>query len=337
MKHKKTALVVGASGGMGSAIAKALVAHGWNVRGLSRNIRTAKSQRHARMEWVQGDAMVRGDVVAAANGVSVIVHAVNPPNYMNWDRYVLPMIDNTIAAARSVHKARIVLPGTIYNYDPSRTPVIRDDTPQEPQSRKGAIRVALEQRLEDAAPEVPSLILRSGESFGPGAVKASWFARAMVKPGKPVRRILNMARSHGHSWAYLPDVAETFARLLDAQDQLRPFERVQFEGLYDQDGMALIEALRRVTGRNLPVRRFPWWLVHVLSRIGGWPYEASEIAQYWSHPVRLDNSRLVELIGPEPRTELDDAVRQSLKSLGSLEVANDTPRPIEGGQLDMSR
>ncbi len=39
------------------------------------------------------------DVVAAAKGVDVIVHAVNPPGYRKWSEVVLPMLDNTIAAA----------------------------------------------------------------------------------------------------------------------------------------------------------------------------------------------------------------------------------------------
>src|SRR5690606_17367169 len=120
-------------------------------------------------DWAQGDATVREDVIRAAEGVSVIVHAVNPPNYANWDKLVLPMIDNTIAAARSAGGARVVLPGTIYNFDPAATPVVRAESPQQPHNRKGKIRAAMERRLEEAAPEVPSLILRAGDFFGPGA------------------------------------------------------------------------------------------------------------------------------------------------------------------------
>src|SRR3989344_5322684 len=66
---------------------------------------------------IRGDAMRREDVVAAAAGCDVIVHAVNPPGYRRWSELVLPMIDNTIAAATAVG-ATVVLPGTIYNYGP---------------------------------------------------------------------------------------------------------------------------------------------------------------------------------------------------------------------------
>ena len=59
--------------------------------------------------------MSREDVIAAASGCSVIVHAVNPPGYRRWSELVLPMLDSTIAAACSVG-ATIVLPGTVYNF-----------------------------------------------------------------------------------------------------------------------------------------------------------------------------------------------------------------------------
>src|SRR6185436_16168308 len=90
----RTALVIGITGGIGGEVARVLLARGWHVRALHRNpesvakateIGQGTDQRtHARIEWVKGDAMRREEVVAAATGASVIVHAVNPPKYHNW-------------------------------------------------------------------------------------------------------------------------------------------------------------------------------------------------------------------------------------------------------------
>jgi len=317
MNTERKALVLGATGGVGSAIAAALLRHGWMVRGMARKPRSDSGP----IEWVTGDAGNRADVVSAAKGVSIIVHAVNPPDYQNWDKLVLPMIDNTITAALAAGGARIVLPGTIYNFDPANTPVIGPNSPQRPKGRKGMIRVELEQRLEQASPEIPSLILRAGDFFGPGT-RSSWFAQAMIAPGKRVRRIVNPARGGGHSWAYLPDLAETFALLLDQPERLRPFERLQFEGIYDATGSRMIDAIRSVAGRNVPVRAFPWWAMRLLAPFNGFMREAAEIAPYWRHPVRLDNARLVDLIGGEPRTPLEQAVRTSLVDMGCLPTAH---------------
>ncbi len=317
MEPTRTALVLGATGGIGGAIASALTRHGWQVRAMVRDVEKAGRSGHTGIDWIGGDAMQRADVVSAARGVSAIVHAVNPPDYSNWDKLVLPMIDNTIAAARAAGGARIVLPGTIYNFDPAAGPVVDADTPQQPASRKGKIRVAMEKRLQDATDDTPSLILRAGDFFGPGT-RSSWFSQAMVRPGRPVRYLLDPARGPGHSWAYLPDLAETFAMLLDRTDMLRPFERLQFEGFYDESGRGMTGAIRQVVGRRVPALPFPWWTMTLAAPFGGFTREAAEIAPNWRHPLRLDNTRLVQLLGREPRTPLTQAVIASLVDMGCM-------------------
>jgi nucleoside-diphosphate-sugar epimerase len=95
--EQRIALVIGAAGGIGGEASTALARHGWTVRGLTRRPMPAK----AGVDWVRGDAMVAADVARAAQGVQLIVHAANPPGYKDWDKLVLPMLDNTIAAAKA--------------------------------------------------------------------------------------------------------------------------------------------------------------------------------------------------------------------------------------------
>lgn len=330
----RTALVLGATGGVGGAVTTALVRHGWAVRGLVRDRDAAAAQwrgREGAPEWVAGDAMVPADVARAAHGAEVIVHAVNPPGYRHWDRLVLPMIDNTIAAARAVG-ARVVLPGTIYNFDPAVVRVIDEHTAQAPRSRKGAIRAELERRLEAVSADAPVLIVRAGDFFGPHS-RASWFAQAMVRPGRAVRRVVNPGKGLPHTWAYLPDLAEAIAGLLAAPERLRRFERLQFEGHWDVDGAGMVAAIRRVIGAAVPERAFPWWLMRLLAPFGGFPREAAEIGPYWRFPLRLDNHRLVTLLGNEPRTLIDDAVRTTLTALGCLAERPGRPITPLRGQL----
>lgn len=310
----KTALMLGATGGVGGAVTRAMLARGWRVVALVRDPARAAAAWGASVapDWRAGDAMARADVVRAAQGTDVIVHAVNPPGYRKWDRLVLPMLDNTLAAARDAG-ARIVLPGTVYNYDPTHAAVIDEATPQQPRGRKGAIRVEMERRLVEAAPEVRSLVVRAGDFFGPGAGQ-SWFAQALAKP--PLMRIVNPGTPGvGHAWAYLPDLAETVLRLLELPpDRLRPCERLQFPGHYDADGAGMVDAIRRASGRpDLPEGRFPWMTMRALSPFGGFPREVLEVRPFWTFPVRLDGRRLSALIGDPPLTPLNRAVAASLR------------------------
>lgn len=324
--NPRTALVLGASGSVGGAATEALLARGWRVRGLARDPAAARANWQGRLgnvEWIAGDALVRDDVVAAARGTQTIVHAVSPPGYRDWDKVVLPMIDNTVAAARLAGGARILLPGTIYNFDPASTAVIREDSPQRPESRKGLIRVELERRLEMASRELPVLIVRAGDYYGP-RVRSSWFAQAMVQPGKPVTRLTNLSPGTGHSWAYLPDLAETIARLLE-HPGLRSFERVGFEGFWDHDGSEFPALVAAAVGRAfLPESRFPWWLMRVAAPFGGFPREAMDILPFWRHAVRIDNARLRVLLGAEPRTPALQAMSATLKGLGCLHGATES-------------
>jgi nucleoside-diphosphate-sugar epimerase len=317
MSSTKTALVLGATGGIGGAATRALIAHGWSVTAMRRGGSASVGDHPAGVRWIEGDAMQAADVLRAAQGAQVILHAVNPPGYRNWGRLVLPMIDNSIAAARAVG-ARLMLPGTIYNYGPDAFPNLAEDAPQHPTTVKGAIRVELERRLAVAAEGgVPVLILRLGDFFGPGGGN-NWFAQGLVKPGQHLKAITYPGRKGlGHAWAYLPDAGETIARLLDRMDELEPFARFHFAGHWDADGTQMVAAIATALGRpDVAVKPLPWFLL----RVAGWfqetPREIVKMRYLWQQPIRLDNRRLTEVLGAEPHTPLQQAVRETLDGLG---------------------
>jgi nucleoside-diphosphate-sugar epimerase len=311
---KRIALVLGATGGIGGEMARRLVARGWHVRALQRNPDTLARRNNA-FAWIHGDAMVRDDVVSAAQGAQLIVHAVNPPGYHNWAGLVLPMIDNTIAAARA-SGARIVLPGTVYNFAPDTFPVLRETTPQRPLTRKGQIRAELERRMQAASAEgVRSLIVRAGDFFGP-QTRNTWFAGALVRPGKPVRSVTYPgAAGIGHQWAYLPDVAETMLRLVEQGDRLPDFAVYHMLGHWDADGTQMAASIGRTVGRPVRTRSFPWWLLPVLAPFSEMLREMREMRYLWQHPARMDNARLAQTLGAEPHTPWDEAVGATLRSL----------------------
>jgi nucleoside-diphosphate-sugar epimerase len=313
----RTALVLGATGGIGGEMARALAARGWTVRGLRR--KPAVSPRSEGIDWIVGDAMNAANVLAAAEGAALIVHAVNPPGYRDWDRLVLPMLDNSIAAA-CANRARVLLPGTVYNYGPDVFPLIPETAAQNPLTRKGAIRVEMERRLHRAVGKgAKLLILRCGDFFGPRP-GGSWFSQGLLTPGKPPTRITQPGRRGiGHQWAYLPDVAETAMRLLDREADLGDDAMFHMDGHWDADGDQMAAAIARALGEpDVPVRRIPWWLL----RLGGLAVpllrEISEMRYLWQQPVRLDNRRLRAFRGEEPHTPLDLAVRRTLVGLGHL-------------------
>ena len=320
MTQSKTALILGATGGIGHEVAAALSRHGWQIKALHRDpAKAAALVSPFSVTWVKGDAMNAADVINAARGASLIVHAVNPPGYRNWAQLVVPMIESSISAARA-SGARILLPGTIYNFGPDAFPILREDSPQNPLTRKGKIRVEMERRLQAAAHTgVRSFIVRAGDFFGPTAGN-NWFSQGLVKPGKPVTSILYPGRrGAGHAWAYLPDLAETMAQLADRESTLGVFERFHFAGQWDTDGVRMTNAIRAVVGSpNIAVRGFPWALLALLSPFKTLFREMREMRYLWQEPLRLNNDRLLSVLKTEPRTPLEQAVHATLTGLKCL-------------------
>lgn len=340
MANGNKVLVLGATGGIGGEVARQLRDAGWQVVALHRSAAQAGEQRDG-MTWLRGDAMRREDVLAAAAGCDVIVHAVNPPGYRRWGELVLPMIDNTIAAATAVG-ATVVLPGTVYNYGPDAFPVLREDAPQRPLTRKGAVRVELERRLQQAT--VPHaldpgtcrvIIVRAGDYFGP-QVGNSWFAQGLVKPGKPVAAVsLPGSAGVGHQWSYLPDVARTMVQLLAQRAELPAFAPFHMAGHWDADGRQMAGAISRAvvaSGGAAPrVGAFPWWLITLASPFVATLRELREMRYLWHEPVRMANGRLQAVLGTEPHTPLDAAVQATLEGLGCLPAATQSgAKPAAG-------
>ena len=308
------ALILGATGGSGAAVAEALHAHGWRVRAMARDPEAARaSAPRAPIQWVGGDAMNAADVRAAASGARLIFHGVNPPKYRNWRGLAIPMLANAIAAAKAAG-ARIVFPGNVYNFGPDAWPVITETSPQHPVSRKGAVRVEMEAMLAEGARQgARALVVRAGDFFGP-RTRDSWLSAVILKGGADARAIVYPGEpTAGHAWAFLPDFAEAIAGLAEMEQTLGDFEVFNFGGHWIDPGLDLAYALRRVLGRpELPVKRFPWWQVYAGAPFLPFLREILEMRYLWREPVRLDGSRLAETLGREPRTPLDEALRVTL-------------------------
>jgi nucleoside-diphosphate-sugar epimerase len=141
-----------------------------------------------------------------------------------------------------------------------------------------------------------------------------------MKPGKPVTSITYPGqRGIGHQWAYLPDVAETIVRLLEKPEALEAFSVFQMEGHWDADGTQVIAAIGKAVGDpNVKVGKMPWRLMRLLSPFVPLFRELTEMQYLWNMPIRMDNKRLLGVLGAEPHTPLDVAIRDTLVGLGCL-------------------
>ena len=80
----------------------------------------------------------------------------------------------------------------------------------------------------------------------------------------------------------------------------------------------MIGAIGKAAGRRLKVQPLPWLMLRLLAPFMVTFREMQEMRYLWNEPLRLDNSKLLAVLGREPHTPLDMAVKTTLKQLHCL-------------------
>ena len=170
-------------GGIGGELARTLIARGWRRCAPCTVIRPGLPKPIVGVAWIRGDSHEPDRCDRRGRGCRRDCPWRQSAGLSQiGGGWPCPCWRNTIAAART-SGARIFFPGTVYNFGPDAFPLVAEDAPQRPLTRKGAIRVEMEARLRDAtATGIRVLILRAGDYFGADAARPnSWFSAALVK------------------------------------------------------------------------------------------------------------------------------------------------------------
>jgi nucleoside-diphosphate-sugar epimerase len=304
-------LVLGAAGRLGYAAAEAFRMAGWAVTSLVRPGTAHRAQRGTRVV----ETIDRLEAIAAARGADVVLHALNPP-FKTWRRMALAHAYSAIEVAETAG-ATLMFPGNLYNYGSGMPGVIDETTPMQATTRKGDIRVEIEQRMQEASDRgLRTIILRAGDFFGGG--RGAWFdlviARQLARNEVTYPGPLDVV----HEWAYVPDLAGAMVRLAEKRERLGAFETFGFPG-HAITGRKLIDAIAKGIGRDsrdLRVRQMQWWMIKALSPFFALPRELSELDYLWKVPHRIAGDKLKTIIGEIPHTPLETAVKRALRELG---------------------
>jgi dihydroflavonol-4-reductase len=177
-----TTLVTGATGNVGNAVARALVASGRSVRCLVRDPERARSLLPPACELVRGDVTDASSIDAALPEVDAVYHAAGLPEQWlpdpgTFDRVNLGGTRNLVGAARSAGVRRFVYTSTIdvfawrpgVPFDESVVDAAAKHTAYE-RSKQAADRVVA-QAVADGFPGVflhPSAVYGTSPTTSPG-------------------------------------------------------------------------------------------------------------------------------------------------------------------------
>jgi len=260
MARTGTALVTGASGFVGSAVARRLREAGFAVRALVRSTSPTTHLGELGLDFVSGDLRDPASLREALAGVRYLFHVA--ADYRMWARNPQDMIDTNVAGTRALMQEamragveRVVYTSSVATLAARTDGVSADETmPLEEQRAIGTYKrskVAAERVVEELIGQgLPAVIVNPSTPIGPRDVKPT-----------PTGRIIVEAAS-----GRMPAFVDTGLNMVHVDDvaegHLAAFERGRVGERYVLGGQnaSLAEILRTVAeavGRRPPAIRIP--------------------------------------------------------------------------------
>jgi dihydroflavonol-4-reductase len=267
-----TVLVTGATGFVGSHVARQLVSSGNNVRVLVRPTSNFKLLEDLRVERVEGDLRDAGSIECAMQGVRRLFHVA--ADYRMWSPHPEEMYESNVEGTRRLIEAaqragveRIVYTSTVATIAVPRHGALPNEATQASLDEmighyKRSKFLAEQVVLEAAKSGAPVVIVNPSAPVGPG----DW------KPTPTGRIILDFLR--GKMPAYVDTglnvvgVEDVAAGHLLAAEKGRIGERYILGGR-NMTLKEILEALSAITGRRAPRLKLP----HVVALAAGYADE----------------------------------------------------------------
>ncbi len=303
MPNNELHVVFGASGGIGNALAKELIAQGKHVRAITHR---GHADLPAGVETCQGDLLDLASAQAACRDAAVVYHCVNVP-YPEWEQKLMPMMENLIQAAAG---AKVVYVDNLYGYGKVDHPMT-EDTPYHPAGHKGALRVRLANALMDAHRQgtVRAVIGRGSDFYGPNAnAVAGNFAMRQLVSGKRAMWLGNLDMPH--TLSFLPDFARGMALLAERDAALGQVWHIPAAEAIT--GRQYLEMAFAEAGMKAKIGVYGRTMMTLLGLFDPFLREVAQMLYQFENPFIVDASkftRAFETFRPTPHRE---AVKESV-------------------------
>jgi nucleoside-diphosphate-sugar epimerase len=303
-------LVLGATGGVGHWVVEKLRDGKNHVRVMVRDpAKTKEFSNMERVEVVEGDATNLSEVKKAIKGADSVYYCVNVP-YPEWKLKLIPMLQNTIDAAGE-DKAKVVFPGNVYVYGHAQSDFVREDHPFAAQTKKGKIRIRMEQMLHDAwkSEKIPYTIVRFPDFYGPFVVNDLY---------APIFR--NALQGRSMTWYGKLDIPFEFAYIEDAAEALvmagldngTSGESYNVPGAEVTTPRQWLELVASAAGTKAKIRPVPNFMVALAGIPNPLVREFYEMLYLKEERLILDGTKFRNKFGRIPTTPYDDGIKKTL-------------------------
>jgi nucleoside-diphosphate-sugar epimerase len=309
-------LVLGSTGSLGSAIVNELTSSAKPVRALVRSPTKARKvfANAERVDLVEGSVEDIQTLEKAFDGIELFYNCVNAP-YPQWS--ALPEVHGRITDAARKARARMVFPGNVYIYGHCGAEKVREDHPRNPCSKKGRIRLGLEDTFMRLSREgaVPSVIVRFPDYYGPNASSiADGIFRSALNDKK--------ARWYGrldamHEFIFVSDAAKAMVAASGRPDAAgQDFNVPGPEPIRVRDFIGRVFAQAGFEPKMTGTSRM---LVRLAGLFNGTARAFTEMQYLTEEPLILDGSKFNAFFGMKyPTRSYEDGIRETLASLSRV-------------------
>jgi nucleoside-diphosphate-sugar epimerase len=299
-------VVLGASGGLGSAVVWQLVRQGKRIRAVSRS--ADRFDLGHRVEVVRGDVTDPTQTRMICQDAAVIYHCANAP-YPEWTTSLPPMMDAVIMAAET-SGAKVVYGDNLYMYG-RVSGLITPDLPDRATGKKGLVRSKIAAQLMAAhrSGRIRATIGRASDFFGPGVLNSMMgevVFQALVE-GKTLNLIgkLNVP----HTYTFIEDFAKGLVTLGEREDALGEIWHIpSAETLTTRQFLDLIFAEARHTPK---LRIASPLMLNLLGLFSPMMHELKEINYEFEEPFVVDHQKYEGVFGSNP-TPHHEAIRKTI-------------------------
>jgi nucleoside-diphosphate-sugar epimerase len=299
-------VVLGASGGLGSAVVWQLVQQGKRIRAVSRS--ADRFDLGHRVEVVRGDITDPTQTRMICQDAAVIYHCANAP-YPEWTEFLPPMMDAVIMAAET-SGAKVVYGDNLYMYG-RVSGLITPDLPDRATGKKGLLRSKIAAQLMEAhrSGRIQATIGRASDFFGPGVLNAMMgevVFQALVE-GKTLNLIGKLDMPH--TYTFIEDCAKGLVTLGEREEALGEIWHIpSAETLTTRQFLDLIFA----EARYIPqLRIISPLMLNFLGLFSKMMRELKEMSYEFEEPFIVDHQKYERVFGSET-TPHREAIRRTI-------------------------
>lgn len=309
----KKAVVLGASGGMGYALAMELASRGFDVRAVARTKgKLEELYRGNQNVAVQScDAFDLNQLKSAVRGADYIFQAINIP-YHEWAAKQDALLENVFAVAKET-EAKLVIVDNIYAYGRSNGRPVNEDSPKTPHTKKGKLRMRIGEMVRAGRYQgVMALNAHFPDFYGPNAESTllQYTFEAMLK-NKSAMFVGDQTVKR--EYIFTPDGAAALVDLALQDDAYGQSWNIPGAGVIS--GEEIVALAKRELGYTKKVGTVGKGMMAMAGIFNPLMREYMEMMYLTEEPVVLSGEKYEKHIGEIPKTPYEEGIKKTIQHL----------------------